>query len=44
MSKVQFRRLVVRAIEDAIILTCMCICIAGVCAGFSLLFRALGIN
>lgn len=43
MSKVQFRRLVVRAIEDAIILASICICIAGTCAGFSLLFRAFGI-
>lgn len=43
MSNVQFRRLVVRAIEDAIILASICIGIAGTCAVFSLLFRALGV-
>lgn len=43
MTKAQMRRYIVRAIEDAIILACMCICIAGVCAGFSLLFRVFGV-
>lgn len=43
MSKVEFRKLVVRAIEDAIILTGICICIAGGCAALSILFRWLGV-
>lgn len=44
MSKAQMRRYIVRAIEDAIILTCIFIGIAGTCAVFSLLFRAFGIE
>lgn len=43
MTKAQMRRYIVGAIEDAIILTCICIGIAGTCAVFSLLFRWLGV-
>lgn len=44
MSKVQFRRLVVRAIEDAIMLLFVFACIGGVCAIMSILLRALGLE
>ena len=43
-SKAYFRGLVVRAVEDAIILFSICVCIAGVCGAFTLLFRALGVE
>ena len=43
MTKAQMRRYIVHAIEDAIMLVGVCICIAGTCAAFSLLFRALGV-
>lgn len=44
MTKAQFRRLVVRVIEDVIIVCGICGCIFGTCAGFSLLFNALGVS
>ena len=42
-SKVYFRRLVVRAIEDAIVLLCMGIGVALVCCAVSQLFKLLNI-
>lgn len=44
MSLKYVRRLIVRAIEDVIVLMCLCIGIAGVCSAFTLLFRWLGIE
>ena len=43
-SKAYFRRLVVRAIEDAILLVCVFIGIGGVCAVCSLLLKILGVQ
>lgn len=42
MTKVQFRRLVVRAIEDALFLLFIVICIWLVCSGVSLALNLLG--
>lgn len=44
MSKAQFRRLAVKAIEDTIIMAAMVGGIYAVCGFFSLLFRALGVS
>lgn len=44
MSKAQFRRLVVKAIEDIIITAGLVGSIFAVCGIFSLLFRALGVS
>lgn len=44
MSKIQFRRLVVRAIEDIIIMASMVGGIYAVCGFFTVLFRALGVG
>ena len=43
MTKVQFRRLVVRAIEDACLLLFMTVCIWLVCTGVGLVFNLLGV-
>ena len=43
ISKAQVRRLIVRAVEDAIILALFCLGIAFVCALCSLLFRWMGV-
>lgn len=44
MNKVQFRRLVVRAIEDAICLLFVVVCLCGGCAILAILMRALGLE
>ena len=43
MTKVQFRRLVVRAIEDACLILFIWVCIWLVASGVSLLFRMWGL-
>ena len=40
---VYWRRLIVRAIEDAIILGCLCLGIAGVCLATTKVFEFLGV-
>ena len=42
-SKAFYRKIVVRAIEDAIILACFFIALAGVCAICSLCLKLLGV-
>lgn len=44
MTKVQFRRLVVRAIEDAAFLLFLCVCIWLVCSGVGVLFTLMGVG
>ena len=39
-----WRRLIVRAIEDVIVVFCLCVGIAGLCGAMTLLFRWLGIE
>ena len=43
MTKVQFRRLVVRMIEDALFLLFVVVCIWLVCSGVSLALNLLGV-
>ena len=42
-DKVFWRRLIVRAIEDAFILFCICVSIAVVCMLFSRVFAIMGV-
>ena len=43
MTKVQFRRLVVRAIEDACFMLFLFVCIWLVCTGVGFVFNLLGV-
>lgn len=44
MTKAKFRRLVVRAIEDTILVMFIAFCACAVCSGIGLVLKALGVG
>lgn len=44
MTKAQFRRLAVRAVEDACLIMFILFCVWAVCSGIGLVLKALGVG
>jgi len=44
MTKVQFRRLAVRAVEDACLIMFILFCVWAVCSGIGILLKLLGVG